>query len=135
MRRCCLTLALAFTLAPALTTLAGCSGASNAEELPPFQASARGQALELDNRSGRTVFYRAFDPELASRTRWAPCTETSRCDHLMPNAGAQLPLEDVPGYAPGAREVLVFWWFAVPDSLNAEGGEVADTVRTVTVAL
>lgn len=132
MRRSCLALALALVPIP---TLGGCAGAPDAEAAPPFQAVARGQALELDNRSGRIVFYRAFEPELASRTRWVPCTEMQRCDHLAPNAGAQLPLEDVPGYAPDAREVLVFWWFAVPDVLNPEGGEVADTVRTVTVAL
>ena len=126
-------LALACSLLSALP-LIGCTGGSAEEVAPPFQAVARGRTLELDNRSGRTVFYRAFEPELAARTRWEPCTDTAKCDHLVPNAGAQLPLEQVAGYAPGSREVVVYWWFAAPDSA-APGSPPADSVRSLLVAI
>ena len=127
-------LALACSLLAALP-LVGCTGEPAAAAAPPFQAVARGQALELDNRSGRTVFYRAFDPELAARTRWVPCTDPTTCDHLVPNAGAQLPLEEVAGYTPGKREVVVFWWFAAPDSARGADSAAADSVRSLHVAI
>lgn len=129
-RRAPLVLLLLATALP----VPGCTGASAADEPPPFQAVARDGTLELDNRSGRTVFYRALDPDLAARARWVPCTDAAQCDHLAPNAGAQLPLDEVDGHVPGARQVTVFWWFAVPDSLNPGAGPVADSVRSVTVA-
>lgn len=120
----------------ATTPFAGCAGAAEGEGTPLFRAEARGRTLELDNRSGRTVFYRAFEPELASRTRWTPCTDPTLCDHLVPNAGAQLPLEQVAGYAPGAREVVVFWWFARPDSGEAvDSAAPADSVRSLRIAI
>ena len=126
-------LALACSLLSALP-LIGCAGGAAEEPAPSFQAVARGQALELDNRSGRTVFYRAFHPDLAARTRWVPCTDTTACDHLVPNAGAQLPLEQVAGYAPSTREVVVFWWFATPDSSGTDS-VAADSVRSVLVGI
>ena len=127
---------LALLLAALATApLTGCAGTAEGEETPLFRAEARGRTLELDNRSGRTVFYRAFEPELASRTRWTPCTDPTLCDHLVPNAGAQLPLEQVAGYAPGAREVVIFWWFAAPDSARADTAAPADSVRSVRIAI
>jgi hypothetical protein len=111
---------------------AACSGPSTARASAPSElaVSARGGVIELDNSTGRRVFYRIIERETSARVRWAPCVVGPDCQAFGPHSTVRLSYESVLGYAPGAREAVVFWWYA---ERTPAGRLAADSVRSVPI--
>jgi hypothetical protein len=89
-------------------------------------------ALELVNRSAAPVYYFAIERGAAAFTDWAPCTDPSRCAAIATGRTASVPYGEITGYAPGAREAIVYWWHLVP---GAQATSRPDSVRSVLVGL
>jgi hypothetical protein len=110
---------------------AGCAGPSAARaDSATVAVTSRAGAIELDNRTGRRVYYRVIERETSARVRWAPCVDLPECEGFGPNATVRIPYDGVTGYAPGARDAVVFWWYAAP---TPTGELAADSVRSVVV--
>lgn len=95
--------------------LAGCTRSRGISE-PDALLSTRvaGATVELSNRTDQPVYYVAFESELATRIRFAPCADPEACASVAPGRTRTIPLAEVAGYHPRASSVIVYFWHLVP---------------------
>ena len=83
--------------------------------------------LELTNQGATPIYFFTVERGAAAYTDWAPCTDASRCAGITMGQTASVPYTQIAGYAPGAREAIVYWWHLIardqstlrPDSIRA----------------
>ncbi len=122
MKRSFLTL-LALSLACANPTgLIG--GRLTVRAVPPI--------LDLTNQSPAPVYVFTVERRAAAYTDWAPCTDPSRCAGITLGQTTSVPYTHIAGYAPGAREAIVYWWHLIA---GAQSTFRPDSIRAVVVGL
>jgi hypothetical protein len=72
--------------------------------------------LELTNQSPAPIYSFTIERGAAAYTDWAPCTDPSRCTAIRAGQTASMAYTQIAGYAPGAREAIVYWWHLVADA-------------------
>ncbi len=89
--------------------------------------------LRLENHTDEPIAFTAFDRGYAARIQFAPCLDTSpSCLRLPARTSIVVPYNDIGGYSPHTREVILYWWHLVPDPA---GGYRADEIRATVVVL
>ena len=88
--------------------------------------------LELTNQGAAPIYFFTVERGAAAYTDWAPCTDASRCAGITMGQTASVPYTQIAGYAPGAREAIVYWWHLV---VSGPSTSRPDSIRAVVVAL
>ena len=88
--------------------------------------------LELTNQSPAPIYFFAIERGADAYTDWATCTDPSRCTAIKVGETASVPYSQIAGYAPGAREAIVYWWHLIDGS---HATFRPDSIRAVIVAL
>jgi hypothetical protein len=88
--------------------------------------------LELTNESPAPVYSFTIERQAATYTDWVPCTDAAHCAAIKTGAAASVPYTQIVGYAPGAREAIVYWWHLVPSD---QATFQPDTLRAIVVTL
>jgi len=88
--------------------------------------------LELTNQSPAPVYTFTIERQTAAYTDWAPCTDAARCAAIKTGVTASVPYTQIAGYAPGAREAIVYWWHLVP---SGQATFRPDSLRAIVVTL
>ena len=88
--------------------------------------------LELTNQGAAPIYFFTIERGAAAYTDWAPCTDASRCAGITMGQTASVPYTQIAGYAPGAREAIVYWWHLVASGPSPSR---PDSIRAVVVAL
>ena len=107
-------------IAATLLLGAACGSPTGATD-SPLTVLADGEALRLENTSGRRIFYFIHEREGAAVINWAACVDPSRCASLMPGERTAVPYRTISGYDPGKTEAIVWSW-------EAEAGSVQQPV-------
>ncbi len=111
--------------------LAGCSSPPPLDPAMPLRAVAASQSLRLENASSRPIYYLIIERETVPLSNWAPCTSPDHCEHVDAHGETRVEYSDIPGYKPGAREAIVYWWHLV----QRDGEWAVDHLRAVLVEL
>jgi hypothetical protein len=97
-----------------------------------LEARATADGLELTNRSGAPVYYRARDPLSLALSGPIPCLEPLDCPSVPAGGSVTVPFEEaIVGYRPDTEQALVHWWHFVQ---QPDGSAAADEVRTIEVS-
>ena len=88
--------------------------------------------LELTNQGAAPIYFFTIERGAAAYTDWAPCTDPSRCVGIKVGQTASVPYTQIAGYAPSAREAIVYWWHLIA---GAQSTSRPDSIRAVVVAL
>jgi hypothetical protein len=90
--------------------------------------------LTLINPTDRTIYYAVFEREWAEKGLfiWGQCTDAPRCPSIPPRGSVRIPLSEVNGYNPRAREARVYYWFLVPEP---NGGYRVTDMRSLVAPL
>jgi hypothetical protein len=92
--------------------------------------SSSDSGISAVNQTERPVHYTAFEREMLTRVRWAPCTGGPGCRTLVPGGSTVLPWTEVSGYDPSKKEYVFYWWHAVKDE---KGDLRPDSMRAVAI--
>ena len=88
--------------------------------------------LELTNQGAAPIYFFSIERGAAAFADWAPCTDPSRCAGITMGQTASVPYTQIAGYAPGAREAIVYWWHLIARDQSTLR---PDSIRAVVVAL
>jgi hypothetical protein len=85
--------------------------------------------LQLTNKSPAPAYFFPIEGNLAMRANWGPCTDPGSCRNIAPGRSVDLPLDEIAGYHPDAKMIIVYWWHLIPggptgfqpDSIRAAG--------------
>jgi len=112
---------------------AACVSPVIASEDGTLRVQANGHHLIMVNRSDAPAFYFLVERETAAVIDWVPCVDLGGdCPTVSAHDGIQVKYTEIAGYTPEAREISVYWWFAVADQ---HGGLRPDSIRTLIVPL
>lgn len=100
----------------------------------PVRIMTTEDGLRFRNPTERTIYYVVFERQYAARVNFAPCTDAPRCPSITPGAAETIPFARIGGYAPGAREAIVYYWHLVPTA-GAGGGHIVENMRSQVVRL
>jgi len=114
-----------------LVLLAACVSPTGLVSDGTLEVLPRATDVRLRNLSDQAVFYFIAERETLNVLDWRPCV-TADCPSVPPHAHLAVPHERIVGFAPGARDAVVFWWRAVP---TGTGTFAADSIRTLTIRL
>ena len=98
----------------------------------PLGVVAAPPSLKLTNPSDASIYYFIVERVYAARINWGPCANPRTCAAVPPHATSTVPYDDIGGYAPGAKEAIVYWWHLMP-----RGGTrfEPDSIRGIVVQL
>jgi hypothetical protein len=117
-------------LAP-LVLLAACVSPTGVVSDGTLQVLPRAADVLIRNLSDQAAFYFIVERQTLALIDWRPCV-TADCPSIAPHAHAAVTHERIAGFAPGAREAVVFWWRAVP---TGSGTFAADSIHTLIIRL
>lgn len=96
-------------LALGIATLAACGSATEPGFFSDgFSVRAENGSLVLRNGSESPIHYVAIEEETSDRMDLYYDPEA--WPELGPGEEIRLPYEQVPGYAPGATQIRIYWW-------------------------
>ena len=108
----------------AYVVLAACGG-DGAPPQPDGRAGADVSAavsptasgLRLVNTGSSPLAFAVFEREFATRSLFAPCVDPGpACVRLPAGQSVVVPLDEIAGYTPRAREAVVYTWRVVRES-------------------
>lgn len=106
--------------------------AETAEPVPGnLDVVAQQQSLQLTNQGSAPIYVFVIEANTAMVANWAPCNDPASCGGIESGKPVTLAYTGISGYAPGAREAIVYWWHLV----RGGSGYQPDSVRTVRVGL
>ncbi len=93
-----------------------------------LEARRDGDALVLRNTTEFVVAYQLLEANTATLALLPVCLPAT-CPTLRQGESRRVPLVEVTGWTPAAREVMVTWWRFVPGRDGTPVAGVAETVR------
>jgi hypothetical protein len=88
--------------------------------------------VELVNRTTVKTFQFLVEKETASLIDWVPCTVEGPACTAVPSLGTiTVPWEEVSGWTPEAREILVYYWYVI----GTGPIPMADSIRSFVLTL
>jgi hypothetical protein len=108
-----------------MLTLSCSSPAGPSAEVPVPEPQSAADGLTLSNPTGSPLYYAVFERRWAEEGLfiWGRCTDAPRCPQVPPRGTVRVPVEEISGYFPGAREARVYFWRLVA---SKNGYEVTD---------
>jgi hypothetical protein len=126
-----MTLLRLAAIVSATVAIAACSHQPTALSDGALRVVTGTNALTLQNSSIVAINYFVVERVYAAGINWTACVGAN-CPAVPAEGEVTVPFSQIAGYAPGAREAVVYWWHSV---INGISGLRPDTIRALVARL